>query len=51
MKMFGHKNYFFFKYWFPLSIMIINDGSRFWHMTQSKMPHDILIVFWNKIYK
>ncbi len=28
MNIFGHNNNFFSKYLFPLSIMIINDGSR-----------------------
>jgi hypothetical protein len=40
--------YFYLKYWSPLSIMIVNDGLRLWHMAQSKISHGILIVFWKK---
>jgi hypothetical protein len=30
------QNYFFSKYWSPSSILIVNDGMRLWHVTQSK---------------
>jgi len=39
MKFFGHKNDFYFKYWFSLFIMIVNDGSKLWHMAQWKNCH------------
>ncbi len=31
---FGHKIISFLKYWFPSSIMIVNDGSRLWHVAK-----------------
>jgi hypothetical protein len=37
MKIFGHKIDFFLKYWFPSSIMIVNDGLRLWHVAQLKI--------------
>jgi hypothetical protein len=40
---------FFSKYWSPLSIMIINDGLRLWHVANQKLPHGILIIFLEKI--
>jgi hypothetical protein len=37
MKIFGHKIDLFLKYWFPSSIMIVNDGLRLWHVAQLKI--------------
>jgi hypothetical protein len=44
MKFFGHN--VFLKYWYALSIMIVNDGPKYdmWH--NNFLPHGILIVFW-----
>jgi hypothetical protein len=40
---------FFFEYWSPSSIMIVNDGPRLWHVTFLLFfPHGILIIFWKK---
>jgi len=39
MKIFGHKKYYYLKYWFALSIMIVNDGLKLWHMAQLKNCH------------
>jgi len=40
---------FFFKYWSPSSIMVVNDGSKLWHIAHLK-KFALLIEFWsNKI--
>jgi hypothetical protein len=36
MNIFGY-NFFWTKYWSPSSIMFISDGSKLWHMAQSKI--------------